>query len=223
MSKKIKKNISDRIVFFGILFFLISFIDIFSIYKKEKLSGIKKIISIFLISLFLGYGITLKWKLSFIFSIALTLSSLVLDTNKIIIRERFDSLEPAGDMVKDKGNIGIAKTDDKDETHFDDEDLDKILEKDENFETPSEKVTGIKQIDDILESAKNESPHSDKNKKTNSYTPAEAQRATFHLIDTVKQLKETMTSMMPLMQVGNNLIKLHKNMGGDELVKTLKK
>lgn len=223
------KDFNKRFMIFLNLILLVIFVDIFSIIKQDKLRGFKKVISIFLISLFLGYAITLKWNMTILFAIFLTITVILLDMGRNknenqmweLFQEKSDFLKPAGDMVEEKGDVGIAETDDKDETTFSDEDLDKILEKDESNNT---KLPGLKDLEDLLESAKKESPYSENNKmkKTKDYTPAEAQRATYHLIDTVKQLKETMTSMMPLMQVGNNLIKLHKNIGGSDLNKALK-
>ena len=240
--KNIKsRGMLKRPIIFLILILLIIFVDIFSTSNITKLRGFKKIISVLLMSTILGYAIILRWDLTIPFAILLTLTSYFLDVGRdkqrsLYFEERRDqlwenfkeeddnkSLKPAGDMVKDKGDVGIAKTDDKDETRFDDEDLDKILEKDEKDSDTN--LPGLKDLNDLLESAKKESPYYEENqkkKKTKDYTPAEAQRTTFHLIDTVKQLKETMTSMMPLMKVGNNLIKLHKNIGGDELQNALK-
>jgi hypothetical protein len=138
--------------------------------------------------------------------------------------ENFD-IKPAGDLAEDKGNsYAPSKTENNDNTDYNDEDLDKILiddEKQGNDENEHLKQAGggLEQLKDLIDMAKKESPYS--NNKTD-YTPAQAQRATFHLIDTVKQLKETMTEMMPLMKAGKNLIGLHQKMGGDELTNILK-
>lgn len=136
--------------------------------------------------------------------------------------ENFD-IKPAGDLAEDKGNTySKSKTVDEDNTYFNDEDLDKILDADEKQSSDENEHLkkaggGLDQLKDLIDMAKKESPYADK--KDNDYTPAQAQRATFHLIDTVKQLKDTMSEMMPLMKTGKNLIDLHKQMGGDEMMK----
>lgn len=141
--------------------------------------------------------------------------------------EHFE-LKPAGEGAEDKGNsYGESKTEDEDNTNFKDEDLDKILETDEKQSTDENEHLkkaggGLDQLKDLIDMAKKESPYVDGNKSPGEYTPAQAQRATFHLIDTVKQLKETMSEMMPLMKAGKNLIGLHKQMGGKELTDSLK-
>ena len=141
--------------------------------------------------------------------------------------EHFD-LKPAGEGAEDSGNsYAESKTEDTDNTNFNDEDLDKILETDEKQSTDENEHLkkaggGLDQLKDLIDMAKKESPYSGEPKGTGDYTPAQAQRATFHLIDTVKQLKETMSEMMPLMKAGKNLIGLHKKMGGEDLTKALK-
>jgi hypothetical protein len=138
--------------------------------------------------------------------------------------ENFD-IKPAGELAEDKGNsYSPSKTENNDNTDYNDEDLDKILIDDEKQGTDENEHLkkaggGLDQLKNLIDMAKKESPYS--SNKTD-YTPAQAQRATFHLIDTVKQLKETMTEMMPLMKAGKNLIGLHQKMGGDELTNALK-
>lgn len=138
-------------------------------------------------------------------------------------------LKPAGKTAEDRGNAySEAKTDNYDNTNITDEDLDKILEEDEkqgDDENAHLKKAGggLDQLKDLLDMAKKESPFYDSNKDISKYTPAQAQRATYHLIDTVDQLKQTMTEMMPLVKAGTNLINLHKNMGTQELLDAVKK
>ena len=138
--------------------------------------------------------------------------------------ENFD-IKPAGELAEDKGNTySPSKTVNNDNTDYNDEDLDKILIDDEKQgmdenEHLKKAGGGLDQLKNLLDMAKKESPYS--NNKTD-YTPAQAQRATFHLIDTVTQLKQTMTEMMPLMKAGKTLMGLHQKMGGDELTNSLK-
>ena len=137
--------------------------------------------------------------------------------------ENFD-IKPAGELAEDKGNIySPSKTENNDNIDYNDEDLDKILIDDEKKgvdenEHLKQAGGGLDQLKNLIDMAKKESPYSDN--KTD-YTPAQAQRATFHLIDTVSQLKQTMTEMMPLMKAGKTLMGLHKKMGGDELTNSL--
>ena len=138
--------------------------------------------------------------------------------------ENFD-LIPAGEMAEDKGNsYASSKTENSDNVDYNDEDLDKILINDEKQGTDENEHLkqaggGLEQLKNLIDMAKKESPYSD---KKNDYTPAQAQRATFHLIDTVKQLKETMDGMMPLMKAGKNLMGLHNQMGGTEFTNAFK-
>ena len=131
--------------------------------------------------------------------------------------ENFE-IDPAGDLSETKGNsYSSLITKDADNTNFKDDDLDKILDSDEKqsndeYEHLKKAGGGLEQLKDLLDMAKKESPF--QNKDTTTYTPAQAQRTTFHLIDTVKQLKETMNEMMPLMKAGSNLMELHKKMNG---------
>jgi hypothetical protein len=213
---------------------IILFILFLSALPMDSTFGIERIVATFILSFMITYGITLHFKKSIIVGILFTLLMGLLDSrgpfsdyikskdqpyNQFINKyaENFE-IKPAGDLSEDKGNsYSTSKTEDVDTTNFKDEDLDKILDSDEkksNNENEHLKKAGggLEQLKDLLDMAKKESPYQDKD--TTTYTPAQAQRATFHLIDTVKQLKETMSEMMPLMKAGNNLMELHKKMNG---------
>jgi hypothetical protein len=141
--------------------------------------------------------------------------------------ENFD-IKPAGELAEDKGNsYSPSKTENNDNIDYNDEDLDKILIDDEKQgidenEHLKQAGGGLDQLKNLIDMAKKESPYSNNTNNTTDYTPAQAQRATFHLIDTVTQLKQTMTEMMPLMKAGKTLMGLHQKMGGDELTNSLK-
>lgn len=136
--------------------------------------------------------------------------------------EPFD-IKPAGEGEEKNTNAySSAKTTDSDNTNITADDLDKMLEEDEKKSVEENEHLkkaggGLDQLKDLLDMAKKESPYTKDDKSTNDYTPAQAQRATYHLIDTVKQLKETMAEMMPLMQTGKNLMNLQKQMEGVRL------
>ena len=129
--------------------------------------------------------------------------------------ENFE-IDPAGDLSETKGNSYASLiTKDVDNTNFKDDDLDKILDSDEKqsndeYEHLKKAGGGLEQLKDLLDMAKKESP----NKDMSSYTPAEAQRTTYHLIDTVQQLKTTMQEMMPLMKAGTHLLEFNKKIKG---------
>jgi hypothetical protein len=219
---------------------IILFILFLSALPTDSTFGIERIVATFVLSFIISYGITLQFKKSIIVGILFTLLMGLLDSRgpfsdyrksvyeyqqypliyKQFINKYTENFEikPAGDLSEDKGNsYSTSKTEDVDTTNFKDEDLDKILDNDEKqsndeHENLKKAGGGLEQLKDLLDMAKKESPY--QNKDTSTYTPAQAQRATFHLIDTVKQLKETMSEMMPLMKAGNNLMELHKKMNG---------
>ena len=132
--------------------------------------------------------------------------------------EPFETVEPAGENSdKNIKSYSTSKTEKKDNTKLSDEDLNKILKednkqsKDEN-EHLAKAGGGLDQLKELIELAKKDSPYNAP-KNLNDYTPAQAQRATYNLIDTVKQLKDTMEGMEPLMKTGQNLLELNKKMG----------
>ena len=45
-----------------------------------------------------------------------------------------------------------------------------------------------------------------KNKDVDEYTPREAQKETFQLINTVKQLKDTVTELAPILKEGKTIL-----------------
>jgi|SaaInlStandDraft_1057018.scaffolds.fasta_scaffold23374_3 hypothetical protein len=216
---KLSKNMFRNAIFLNICLFIL-----FLCTLPENQSGIKRIFSSYVLVFALTYVMTKNLKKSLLYSLGINVLLSLLDDNGVFSdyrnmftkkKENF-KIEPAGDGEEAK-TYGKSKTESKDNTHFDDEDLDKILDKDEEESKKENEHLkkaggGLDQLKDLLEMAKKESPYSDK--KDKDYTPAEAQRATFRLIDTVKQLKSTMAEMMPLMKTGHNLMDLHKKMNG---------
>ena len=192
---------------------------------EMKTTAIRRIFASYVLIFGLSYVMTNDLKKSLIYALVLNLVVSMLDNRGAFYdyrnifkskREYFD-LKPAGEG-EDAKSYGESKTDSKDNTNFDDEDLDKILDKDEKQSKEENEHLkkaggGLDQLKDLLEMAKKESPYDDK--KDADYTPAQAQRATYRLIDTVKQLKTTMAEMMPLMKTGSSLMNLHKKMNGE--------
>lgn len=205
---------------------MIGYIILFILFLSfvGNISGIQRIISTFILSSVIYFLITFKLKQSIIAGTCFTLLMGLLDNKPFSdyrrkLTYRYESFETKDTTETDNLNIGksysFSKTDDIDTTNFKDDDLDKILDEDEkkgNDENEHLKKAGggLEQLKDLLDMAKKESP----NKDMASYTPAEAQRTTYHLIDTVQQLKTTMQEMMPLMKAGNHLLEFNKKIKG---------
>lgn len=135
--------------------------------------------------------------------------------------------KPAG-AGEDPGVIPPIQTTDKNNLEISETDIEVLLNKDLNTEQIAEEKKkklyeeaggGLEGLSHLLKKAKEESPYENDNKNTDDYTPAQAQRETHRLIDTVKQLKETMAEMMPLMHTGNRVMELYSKMGGTGLIK----
>ena len=205
---------------------MIGYIILFILFLSfvGNISGIQRIISTFILSSVIYFLITFKLKQSIIAGTCFTLLMGLLDNKPFSdyrrkLTYRYESFETKDTTESDNLNIGksysFSKTDDIDTTNFKDDDLDKILDEDEkkgNDENEHLKKAGggLEQLKDLLDMAKKESP----NKDMASYTPAEAQRTPYHLIDTVQQLKTTMQEMMPLMKAGNHLLEFNKKIKG---------
>jgi len=131
--------------------------------------------------------------------------------------DNYNNVKPAGNLVtgKFKGKLFSGKkTSRRDNTNFSDNDLDLILSKDEkNSETDYTHLQkaggGLEQLQKLLEKSANESPYK---KDVKDYTPAEAQKTTYQLINTVKQLKDTMQEMTPLMASAEHIMRLKEKM-----------
>lgn len=219
---------------------ILLFILFIAMFPEGYIIGIRRIVVTFILALMVAYSISHDWRTSSLIAIAFTLMMGLLDSNGPFSDYRrfnhYESFDQDSDTKQDSDGVkdvldskpySSSETVDSDNTNFDDEDLDKILDEDEkqsNGENEHLKQAGgLDQLKNLLDQAKKESPYAEyANKNINEYTPAQAQRATHNLIDTVQQLKETMTSMVPLMKAGGNLIKLHKSMGIEEVTKAFK-
>ncbi len=196
-------------VFFCHIGLLLIFLSMF-----PNIKGTERVVATFVMIFLLSYAISEDLQASVIVSVVGTILLSFLTKNRT---EYFD-VEPAGDDAEGEVKItGKEETKDSDETEFDEDDLDKILSQDKKDNSkeqdPLKDVEGLEHLQKLLNMAKKDSPYS---KDKNDYTPAQAQRETFRLIDTLKQLKETMTDMMPMVKAGTSLIEVYKKMGGDK-------
>ena len=201
-----KKKVNNTYIVLMLMFIL------FLCLLPESTCGVKRIVSTLVASFIVAYSITHHLQNSVLVSIFFTFVMGLLD-NRGCFSDYYENFD-----IKPVTNESVStlKTEIVDTTDFKDEDLDKILhldEKQNNDDNEHLKKAGggLDQLKNLLDMAKKDSPYT---KDTTNYSPAQAQKATFHLIDTVKQLKETMNEMIPLMTVGNNLIKLRENMNG---------
>jgi hypothetical protein len=88
-------------------------------------------------------------------------------------------------------------------------DLDKLLNKDntdqeeENMKVSSSKT--LEELEELLNKAKKEGALKT-GKKLSEYSPAEAQKATYQLINTTDQLKQTVEGLLPAIENGKKLL-----------------
>jgi hypothetical protein len=240
MSKS--KAYDERYLIFG---HVVLFVLFLSILPNETLVGLERIAAAYIVALLVSYGITLNWNKSATVALIFVLIIGLFDRrgpyydwkdmfNKESRHERFDNLKEAEKAgLKPAGN-GTGPTDIKpgdtremDNTGIKEDDLDTILAADNKAESEgdhkqkeafNEAGGGLEGLSALLGQARESSPYKD-GKGTDDFTPAQAQRQTHRLIDTVEQLKVTMKEMMPLMKSGNNLIQLYQKMGGKEITK----
>lgn len=222
------KGHQHRYLVFSHVFILLLFI---SFLPTESLIGLDRIAITFVMTLLISYGITLNWNQSATIALVFVLLVGLLDNRGLysdwnqLLKENFDEdIKPAGDEY---GDIPDASTEEKDETNLMVEDLDNILRADEENEKRgdfaqkklfNEAGGGLDGLSKLLSSARNESIDS-REKGADDHTPAEAQRKTHQLIDTMKQLKETMTEMMPVMKQSTQVMDLYKKLGGKDMMK----
>ncbi|MCJ7637646.1 MAG: hypothetical protein MUO21_09180 [Nitrososphaeraceae archaeon] len=163
---------------------------------------------IFLIS----YGITLNLKNSIYVSFTgvLLLSLLSLCGEKY---ESFDEEKITEDDLINEKTLNVASTSNtKDVNEINENlDLDKLLLKNNiDIEEENKKIEGTKTLDDLqslLDKARTEGILKS-GKKTSEYTPAEAQRATYNLIDATQQLNDTIEQMGPTLKSGMKIMEM---------------
>lgn len=215
---------------------VILFVLFLSILPEKSVVGVERLVASYIIALLLIYGITGSWLRSSWMAFLFVLIMGFLDERGLFsdIRSLFENKSEPFDDLKDikpagKGtgptDIKPGNTSDMDNTGITEDDLDKILSADYKVEEEGDRKQkeafdeaggGLEGLSALLKQAREESQD---NKAPDDYTPAQAQRETHRLINTVEQLKTTMTEMLPLMKSGNNLINLYQKMGGKELTK----
>lgn len=138
-----------------------------------------------------------------------------------------EDVVPAGDG-EDQGIMEASHTKDKDDTGLMEDDLDNILATDEDNEKRGDEAQkdlfekaggGLEGLSKLLQSAREESPDSEE-KTADDHTPAEAQRKTHQMINTMKMLKETMTEMIPVMKQSSQVMNLYNKLGGKDMMKS---
>lgn len=235
MKKNLTRSYDERYLIFGHVILFVLFLSILPI---DTLHGLERIAAAYIVALLLGYGITQNWNKSATIALIFVLIIGLLDSRgafsdfrdlfgkrRTEMFENKQNIEPAG---KGTGPTDIkpGNTREMDNTGIKEDDLDTILAADKNAENDGDKKQkeafdeaggGLEGLSALLGQAREESSYASKN--LDDYTPAQAQRQTHRLIDTVEQLKTTMTEMMPLMKSGNNLIQLYQKMGGKDLTK----
>lgn len=237
---------NPRYLIFGHVVLLALFI---SVLPGESLIGLERISATYIISLLVTYGITLSWKKSATVALAFVLLVGLLDQRGMYSdwgsllkrdhHEFFDNdvkkkmkdmvsedIVPAGDG-EDPGKIPPASTLEKDDTGLMVEDLDTMLATDEANEARGDQSQqklfeeaggGLNGLAKLLKEARDESVDG-KQKSSDDHTPAEAQRKTHQMIDTMKMLKETMTEMMPVMKQSTHIMDLYQKLGGKDMMK----
>lgn len=215
---------------------VVLFILFLSILPENSIVGVERLVASYIITLLLIFAITGSWMksswIAFLFVIILGFldeRGLFSDITSLFHKqnESFDDLKDLKPAGRGTGPTDIkpGNTKDMDNTGITEDDLDKILAADYKVEEDGDRKQkeafneaggGLEGLTALLKQAREESQDS---KSPDDYTPAQAQRETHRLIDTVEQLKTTMTEMLPLMKSGNNLIQLYQKMGGKDLTK----
>jgi hypothetical protein len=210
------KKYNEKQLFCGFVVLFVLFLSAF-----PRIVGLERVVATFILAILIAYSVTTDWNQSAIFAVGMVFFTSLINSNGPFsdFRENFD-VEPAGKDVKDVNSYSEGKTTSMDETDLDEKEIEELLKKDEenekkNDEEGFKEVGALGELQELLEKAKKDSPFGDKV----NYSPAEAQRATYRLIDTVGQLKETMSGMVPLMKTGGNLLQLYKKMGLAEMAK----
>jgi len=99
--------------------------------------------------------------------------------------------------------------------------LKQFLSTPETVSRPS--VGNIEEGDLSATLGKDEKKMPGENVSLDKYTPAQAQRATYQLVDTVQQLKETMTNLGPILKEGKQVMSMFENMNLGDTMKQLEK
>jgi len=137
-----------------------------------------------------------------------------------------EDIMPAGEG-EDPGKIPPASTLEKDDTGLMLEDLDAMLAADDANEARGDSAQqklyqeaggGLEGLSKLLKEARDESIDG-KAKSADDHTPAEAQRKTHQMINTMKMLKETMSEMLPVMKQSTQVMDLYQKLGGKDMMK----
>lgn len=195
-----------------IIIYLIFFITVLSFFNPSHLTFFQKNLAGFTLILLVAYTSTLNIKNSFKVAFCATLFLGLI--NYLDSRNNLEYFED-DDIVVDKDTKNVApENSTRDFNGIDTNlDLDKLLSKDhKDIEEENKKVSKTKTLDDLQELLDKARDEGDLKvgKNIKEYTPAEAQKATFRLINTTQQLKDTMEEMTPAIKNGMQLLSMMK-------------
>ena len=159
---------------------------------EGNLNNILKYLFTFLLLLTINYMITKNINFSIMLSFTMSVILYYIDKDNKTTYERFENTEEDEDLEKEKikGEKG----------------LNEILEKlDNGIALESDDLKEHNDIDDESFHDKKDD-NNIKGKKIKDYTPQQAQKETFKLIDTVKQLNHTIQALGPTLKEGKAIL-----------------
>lgn len=181
----------------------------------------EKLAVTFLASFLVSYGLTeelyqsMGVAMGFVCFVAL-INPLPSDVEYFEEKKEEKKLVPAGDEAKDVKRFSDTETQPVDTLALKEGELEDLLKKDDGEK--AKKTEGfLPGLDNLLEMAKQDAKNNMAPLPAEKVTPAQAQRQTYQLIDTVKQLKETMESMMPLLTSGKQIMDMYKSLDIPEM------
>lgn len=183
----------------------------------------EKLAVTFLASFLVSYGLTenlypsVGVAMGFVCFVAL-INPLPSDVEYFEEKKEEKKLVPAGEEVKDVKRFSDTETQPVDTLALKEGELEDLLKKDDGDQPKkTEQFTGLPGLDNLLDMAKQDAKNNMAPLPAEKVTPAQAQRQTYQLIDTVKQLKETMESMMPLLTSGKQIMDMYKSLDIPEM------
>ncbi len=189
-----------------LLIYLLFFIVAISMYDARYMSLLEKNIAGFTLIFLIVYTLTLNLNKSFRVSLCgivfLSIFDLLFRKKQ---KENFDEND-----VDDDTKDYATESNTRDFNSLNKKlDLDKLLKKDnteqeeENRKVNSSKT--LEELEELLNKAKKEGALKT-GKKISEYSPAEAQKATYQLINTTDQLKQTVEGLLPAIENGKKLL-----------------
>ena len=192
-----------------LLIYLVFFITAISIFDPTHMTFFEKNLAGFTMIFLISYTLTLDFRQSLKVSVSGLL--LLIGFDMLFGKKQQENFDEK-DLVDDDTEKYATKSNTNNFNSLDKNlDLDKILDKDKSeIETETRKVESSKtleELEELLNKAKKEGALK-LGKKVSEYTPAEAQRATYQLINTTEQLQTTIKEMTPAIENGQKLLKM---------------